>query len=89
MKGNITIVGNIAAKVAFKNYALFTKYITKIDGATVDDIEDLDLFLLMNNLLEYSPNYSETTSGSLWVYSNDEATDVNTNIANNGNFKSF
>ena len=43
----------------------------------------------MNNLLEYSPNYSETTSGSLWVYSNDEATDVNTNIANNGNFKSF
>ena len=89
VNGNIMIAGNIAAKVAFKNCALFTKYITKIDGATIDDIEDLDLFLLMNNVLEYSPNYSEITSGSLWIYSNDGATDVNTNIANNANFKSF
>ena len=34
----------------------------------------------MNNLIEYSSNYPETT-GSLWLHSKDEA--------NNDNFKSF
>ena len=42
----------------------------------------------MYNLIEYSSNYSETT-GSLWFYSKDEATNVNAVIANNNNFKSF
>ena len=32
---------------------------------TIDDPEDLDLAMLMNKLIEYSSNYSETT-GSLW-----------------------
>ena len=40
------------------------------------------------NLVEYSLNYSETT-GSLWFYSKDEATDYNNNIANTNDFKSF
>ena len=39
------------------------------------------------NLIEYDSNYSETT-GSLWFYSKDEATNFNADIANN-NFKSF
>ena len=39
----------------------------------------------MNNLIEYSSNYSVTT-GSLWFYSKDEATDFNNDILN---FKSF
>ena len=42
----------------------------------------------MYNLREYSPNYSETT-GRLWFYLKDEATDFNANIANDNNFKSF
>ena len=33
----------------------------------------------MNNLIEYSSNYSETT-GSLWFYSKDEATEFNNDI---------
>ena len=42
----------------------------------------------MYNLIEYSSNYSETT-GSLWFYSKDEATDFNADIVNDNNFKSF
>ena len=42
----------------------------------------------MYNLLEYSLNYSDTT-GSLWFYSKDEATNFNSNITNNDIFKSF
>ena len=36
-------------------------YLTKIDGTTIDDAEDLDLDIPMYNLIEYSSNYSETT----------------------------
>ena len=78
----------LATQVAFKNCALFTKCITKVDGATIDDDEDLDLIMPMYNLIEYSSNYSETT-GSLWFYSKDEATDFNADIVNDNNFKSF
>ena len=42
----------------------------------------------MYNLIEYSSNYSETT-GSLWFYSKDEATNFNVDIANSNNFKTF
>ena len=42
----------------------------------------------MYDLTEYSSNYSETT-GSLWFYSKDEATDFDTDIANDNNFKFF
>ena len=40
----------------------------------------------MYNLIEYSSNYSETT-GSLWFYSKNEATDFNADIANDNNSK--
>ena len=64
--GDITIAGcNFATRVAFKNCAPFTKCITKIDETTIDDAENLDLFMPMHNLTEYSSNYSNTT-GSLW-----------------------
>ena len=39
------------------------------------DAEDVDRFMLMYNLLEYSYNYSRT-SGSLWNYYRDEFDDV-------------
>ena len=42
----------------------------------------------MYNLIKYSPNYTETT-GSLWFYSKDEATNFNADIVSNNNFKSF
>ena len=40
------------------------------------------------NLIEYSSNYSETT-GSLWFYSKDEATNFNADIANTDDFEFF
>ena len=79
---------SLATELAFKNCAPFTKCITKIDGTTIDDAEDLDLVMPMHNLIEYSSYYSETTR-SLWFYSKDEATDFDNNTENTDNFKSF
>ena len=58
---DITVVAAPATQVAFKNCAPFTNCITKSDGTTIDDAEDLDLVTPMYNLIEYSSNYSETT----------------------------
>ena len=57
----MTIVGDNGTQVAFKNYAPFIKCITKIDGTTTDNAEDLDLAMPMYNFLEYSLNYSDLT----------------------------
>ena len=83
---NITIIGHQITQVSFKSCAPFTKSVTKIDGTTIADVEDLDLVTSMHNLMKYSSNYSETT-GSLWFYSKDEATGFNEDIANDNNFK--
>ena len=64
IKDDITINGCNVTQITFKNCALFIKCITKIDGTTIDGAEDLDLVMTMNNLIEYSSDYSETT-GSL------------------------
>ena len=40
----------------------------------------------MHNLIKYSSSFSETT-GSLWFYSKDEATNFNADIANANNSK--
>ena len=88
VRGNITIVGHQITQVAFKNCGPFTKCITKNDGTKLDDAEDLDLVVLINNLVEYSSNYSDET-GSLWFCSKDEATNFNADIANTNNLKSF
>ena len=50
-----------ATQVAFTNCALFTKCNTMIDGTTIDHAENLDLVMPMNNLIEYSSNYSKKT----------------------------
>ena len=50
--------------VIFKNCAPFTKYINKINKTEIDSAEDIDIVMPMNNLTEYSDNYSKT-SGSL------------------------
>ena len=85
---DITVTNVPTTQVAFKNCAPYTKCITKIDGAIIDVIEELDLVVPMYNLVEYSPNYTDTT-GSLWFYSEDEATDIGIDIENTDDFKSF
>ena len=84
--GDITVTAAPVAQVAFKNCAPLTKCITKIDGTTTDDAENLDLAMPMYNLIEYSSNYSETT-GSFWFYSKNEATFFNADIANTDKYK--
>ena len=69
-------------EVAFKICAPFTT----IDETTIDDTENLDSVMPMHNLIEYSPNYSETR-GRLWLYSKDEGIIFNNNNANIDNFK--
>ena len=54
----------------------------------MDDAEDLDLVMPMQNLLEYSFNCSDTT-GSLWFYSKDKATNFKADITNTDGFISF
>ena len=79
VKGNITVnntvVGAAAAnnsnkKVIFKNCALFTNWISKINNTQIDNVEYIDIVMPMYNLIEYSDNYSKT-SGGLWQYHKD------------------
>ena len=56
---DITVVAAPETQVAFKYWAPFTKYITKTDGITIDDTENLDLVMPMYNLMEYTSNYSK------------------------------
>ena len=56
--GDITVVGDSWAQLAFKNCWPFIMYITKVNRTTIDDAEDLDLVMPMYTLLEYNSNYS-------------------------------
>ena len=88
VRDDITVTAAGATQVALKYYVPFSKCATEIDGTTIDDPEDLDLVMSMYNLIEYNSNYSETT-GSLWFYSKDEATNFNAYIENTDDLKSF
>ena len=69
--------------VIFKNCAPFTKCISRMNNADIDNAQDIDIVMPMNNLIEYSDNYSKT-SGSLWQHYKD---DPNDNLANSESFK--
>ena len=65
------IIRLVKKKLVFKSNAPFINCISKINGAQIDNAEDLDVVMPMYNLLEYSKNYRKTT-GSLWNYYRDE-----------------
>ena len=77
-------VGERNKGVIFKNCALFTKFINKINSTEIYNVRDINIAMPMYNLIEYSDSYSKT-SGSLWQYYKDEAND---NLANSESFKS-
>ena len=90
--GTITIIGaedDDAAKQAdkrdkgatFKNCAPFTKCISRINNADIDNAQDIDIVMPMYNLIEYSDNYLKT-SGSLWQYYKDDPNDNRNNWKN-------
>ena len=87
VKGNISVnsiagagadANNTNKKVIFKNCAPFTDFIGKINSTQVDNTKDIDIVMSMDNWIEYSDNFSET-SGSLWQYCKDIAA-VNKNV---------
>ena len=49
---------NTDKKVIFKNCALFTNCISKINNTQIANTEDIDIVMPMYNLIEYSDNYS-------------------------------
>ena len=71
VKGKITVTNpnNDAydKKLAIKNNAPVSSYISKSNGELIENAEDLDIVMPMYNLLEYSKNYRKTT-GSLFHY---------------------
>ena len=71
VKGKITVsatdgANNISDKknrpLAFKNNAPFISCILKLNGVLIENAEDLDTVMPIYNLLEYSKNYSKTSS---------------------------
>ena len=65
-------------KVIFKNCAPFTDCISEINNTQIDNAKDIDIIMPMDNLIEYSDNYSKTT-GSLWQYCMDIPAEDNNN----------
>ena len=81
MRRDITFTAALETQVAFKNCAVVTLRITNVDEITIDETEDLDIVIPIYNLIQYSSNYSET-SGQLWFYSKDKATNFDADIGN-------
>ena len=75
-KGTITVPpatapNNPNTKVIFKNCALFTNCIRRINNTQVDNTHDIDVVMPTYNLVEYRDNYSKTFD-ILWQYCRDE-----------------
>ena len=99
VKGIVTVSADerdrdeVNRQVILQYNAAFISCISKINGALVDNAEDLDIVMPMYNLLEYSKNYSKTCA-SLWNYYRDELTNeanynngLNKNEINSKSFK--
>ena len=63
--------GGNRSHAIFKNSALFTDHITKINNTQVDDAQKIDAVMPMYNSIEYSDAYSKTPE-ILWQYYKDE-----------------
>ena len=101
VNGIITVTANTGAnnirdkknrKLILKNNVPFVSCITRINGALIEDTDDLDIVMPMYNLLEYSKNYRKTI-GSLYNCYRDELTNdnnnnfANRNVVNSNTFK--
>ena len=97
VKGDITVeVANNRDRKnrssAFKNNAPFISCISKINGALIENTENVETVMPMYNLIEYSKNYRKTT-GSPCNYYRDDPNNHPTNnynadpIKNSASFK--
>ena len=60
-----------ATRLAFKNFARFTKCNLEINDEHIDTAENLDIVMPIYNLIEYSNNYQDS-SATLYKYKRDE-----------------
>ena len=67
-------VADVAAdiKIAFKNFAPFTRCVTHINDEHVETAENLDIIMLIHDMLEYSDIYADS-SGSLYQFTRDKS----------------
>ena len=73
-----------------QNCGPFIGYISEINNTQIDNARDIDVIMPMDNLIEYSNNYSKT-SVSLWQYYRDESSLTDAGALDNvpGNSASF
>ena len=92
VEGNISVNNTAAAaavpnirnkEVIFKNCAPFTNCISKINNTQIDNAEYIDIVMPMCNLIEYSHNYSNSSS-RLWQYCKETPA-----VNNDGNIVGF
>ena len=82
IRGNITVTAAPPTQLKLcTNCVPFTKCITKFDEAALDDAEDKDLDLIKYSSRKFRKFHDFAT--------NDEATNFNSDIANDDNVKSF
>ena len=77
VKGRVTDKGTAndnGKSLNFKNNALIRSYTIKINNTFINNAEDLDIFMPLYNLSEYSKNYL-VTWGDLRNYYRDEVND--------------
>ena len=63
--GGITVNAGNVSDVAFKDFAPFSTCKTEISDVFIDEANHTHIAMPVNNLIEYSDNYSDTL-GSLW-----------------------
>ena len=69
-------------KRVFKNCTPFRECTTEINNTFFDKAQHVNIAMPMNNLIEYSGNYSDT-SRSLWQFKRDEIEDFDLTIDDN------
>ena len=67
VRGDIIVIAVHSTQESFKYWVQSNKCITKSDGTTIDDAEDLELVMLIYNLLVYISNYSDMTGCALKI----------------------
>ena len=66
MTGTITVSalaagrGNNSIEVVFKNCAVFTDCISKINNKKIENAKDIDVVMPMYNFIEYMNNFSKS-----------------------------
>ena len=78
-KGAVAPQNNRHENVKFKNCASFTDCVSEINNTEIDQAKHIDVIMSMDNLIEHSDNYLQT-SGSLQQYYTDEQAKNNNSL---------